>query len=142
MKVTWRYRISVPFSDFDRAKKVLGIEAETSVPPYNIEEGDEEGCGDPSVELPDLPPTADFVDKERLRVSAYLKNWYPEGAIVSIWRKKSAEDFSLGLERALTENLIHFRTVSEGSEVHELFVLPEDELRARKIVREIEEATI
>lgn len=137
MQVSWRYRIGVQPSDFDQAKKLLGIEDAANSPASNIED-DEEGCGDPSVELPDLPAN-DSANDERLRVGAYLKEWRPEDATVSIWRKSSQEDCAEGFERALTENLIHYRSVKQGREVRELFVLPEDESRASEIVREIKE---
>ena len=137
MGVSWRYRIGVQFADFDRAKELLGIE--TTNPPPNAEDDDEKGCGDPSVELPDLTLPSASADEERSRVSAYLRKWHPEAATVRIWQKKSRDDYSSGFELALTENLIHFRFVKEGREVRELFVSPEDELRAREIVREIEE---
>jgi hypothetical protein len=138
-KISWRYGIGVRRSEFDRAKDLLGIEAETGNSPCRIEDDDEEGCGDPSVELPDLAPSVDFAGEERSRIRAYLKQWYPEDATVRIWQRNSEDDYSSGVERALTENLIHFRSVSDGKEVRELFVLPEDESRARRIVREIEE---
>jgi hypothetical protein len=64
-------------------------------------------------------------------------NWYPEDATLEVW---SSDQFYPGeiIELALRENQIHARfEKAEGKNA--IFVLPEDQIRAREIVREIVE---
>jgi hypothetical protein len=62
-------------------------------------------------------------------------DWFPEDATARVWSTKSGEpsDFLLA---ALHENGIRCRLDRNGRSA-ELFVLPEDEDRAREIVREV-----
>ncbi len=64
-------------------------------------------------------------------------DWYPDDATVRVWSSKDAiaepSDF---LVAALHENGIRCRVDRNGPQV-ELYVLPEDEERAREIVREV-----
>ncbi len=41
------------------------------------------------------------------------------------------------IEMSLKENRINYRVEEQGEELKKIFVLPEDETRAREIVREI-----
>jgi hypothetical protein len=65
--------------------------------------------------------------------------WYPEDATRVVW---SGEDGSLGemLAASLSENEIHSR-LDERKGQYELYVLPEEERKAREIVRQVIEAT-
>jgi|HubBroStandDraft_6_1064221.scaffolds.fasta_scaffold345108_1 hypothetical protein len=65
------------------------------------------------------------------------EDWHPEDATVEIWSAESAEPVDM-LGSSLRENQIHFRFTQTGGK-HRLFVLPEDETRAREIVREVVE---
>jgi hypothetical protein len=141
MGITWRYRIRVASSLLDHAKQVLGIEDAVIHPAYQIEDDDEEGSGDASLELPDFAPTGNLARDEGKRTNAYLREWFPEDATVSIWRKKPEEDSS-GVQLALAENLIHFRALEQDEVVQEIFVQPDDESRGREIVRKIEEGLL
>jgi hypothetical protein len=66
------------------------------------------------------------------------QNWYPEGATVEVW---SGDQPELGemIAASLQENQIHSRRDNSNARCA-LFVLSEDEARAREIVREIIDA--
>ena len=64
--------------------------------------------------------------------------WFPEDATVEIW-SGNQKGTSFTIEMSLKENRINYRTESRGSDPIRIFVLPEDETRAREIVREIVE---
>jgi hypothetical protein len=63
--------------------------------------------------------------------------WHAEDATVEVWSAESAELVDM-LGSSLRENHIHFRFIQAGGK-HTLFALPEDETRAREIVREVVE---
>jgi hypothetical protein len=67
---------------------------------------------------------------------AYLRKFHPEDVIVEIF-SENPENYSCAVKLSLQTKLIHFRAevLNDGSA--KLFVLPEDESRARDIVREI-----
>jgi hypothetical protein len=139
MQVSWRYQIGVRSSEYDGAKELLGIEDKRV--DVKADEDEDEGSGDPTVELPDTEDSTveDAISEERARSSTYLKKWYPEDAIVKVWAQSSEEDYSPAIEVSLKENLIHFRSDLDPEGRREICVLPEDESRAREIVREIVE---
>jgi hypothetical protein len=133
MRVKWRYDIGVPETDYERAKELLGIEGEFADTCYDMDDDNdderEEGDLVESLIASNSPP-----DPE-IRNDSYLESWYPEDATVEIW-SQDGDDISFGVEMALRENLIHCRwDVHDG--VRKAFVMPEDEARAREIVREI-----
>jgi len=64
-----------------------------------------------------------------------LENWHPEDATVQVWSGDSGE-FAEMLVSSLNENQIHCRWKQPAGK-HLLLVLPEDEARAREIVREV-----
>jgi hypothetical protein len=64
-------------------------------------------------------------------------NWYPEDAVARVWTSASDQSGDF-LVAALHENGIHCRIEKNGNRV-ELCVRPEDEARAREIVREVVE---
>jgi len=86
---------------------------------------------EPAMELADSPITGDAASP---RSSALLEDWFPEDANIEVWRGHPTEAWML--EMSLKENEIHFRGETEN-EVEQLFVVPEDETRAREIIREI-----
>jgi hypothetical protein len=65
-------------------------------------------------------------------------DWYPEDATALVWASTGGEPCDF-LVAALHENRMHCR-IAKISDRTELFVLPEDELRAREVVREVVEA--
>jgi hypothetical protein len=76
-------------------------------------------------------------DAEESRADWDPEGWQPEDATVGIWSAESAELVEM-LGSSLRENQIHYRFAQNGGR-HTLFVLPEDETRAREIVREVVE---
>ena len=132
MRVKWLYGIGVLDADYQRAKELLGIEGEFADSRYD-EHDAEEAPADTAESIPpdDSPPDAE------IRNDSYLKPWYPEDATIEIW-SQDGEDISDSIAMAMKENLIHCRLDREVG-VCRVFVLPEDELRAREIVREIRE---
>jgi hypothetical protein len=128
MLVKRRYEIGVPKVDYLRAKELLGIEGECEDTCERAEEEDD--TEDPE----SLPPDESPPDKE-VRNDSYLKPWYPEDATAEIW-SQDGDDISGGIAMALQESLIHCRSDLQDG-VRKIFVLPEDEMRARRIVREI-----
>src|SRR5436853_4061585 len=64
------------------------------------------------------------------------KNWYPEDATLEVWSGNPKEkSFVIGM--SLKENRINHRVEVSGDKLRKVFVMPEDEERAREIVREI-----
>ena len=64
-------------------------------------------------------------------------DWNPEEATVQVWSGKESYPGEI-IEMALRENQIHARfEKAEGRNA--IFVVPQDEIRAREIVREIVE---
>jgi hypothetical protein len=133
MRVKWRYEIGVPYPDSQLAKDLLGIEGEFADACYDPDDDDETEGGNGADELraDDTPPDA------VVKSDSYLKPWYPEDATVEIW-SQDGDDISGGVALALKENLIHCR-VDHNDGLYKAFVMPEDEARAREIVREIVE---
>jgi hypothetical protein len=133
MRVKCLYEIGVPDGDYERAKELLGIEGEFADSCYDEEDEREAPPADSEESLPrdDSPPDAE------VRNDSYLKPWYPEDATVEIW-SQNGDDISGSVVMALKENLIHHR-LDRHDGVSKVFVLPEDEPRAREIVREITE---
>jgi hypothetical protein len=79
-------------------------------------------------------------DAEESRAEWDPEGWQPEDATVGIWSAESAELVDM-LGSSLRENEIHFRFTQNGGK-YTLFVLPEDETRAREIVREVVEGAL
>jgi len=144
MDINRRYEIAVASSDYERAKSGLAFEAD---PPGTISEAEWQKMGEET----DASEEEPYVFRETLgmeslpdtpaRRDAYFRDWYPEDATVQIWSGGGNEDISGGLEMALKENLIHCRVDGEGDDKKIIFVMPEDEARAREIVREMIEGT-
>lgn len=159
------FQIGIPYSQFEKAeaaiKHAYGTEEEQQdvvrLLPY--EEGyAAELCGafpwqpslrgfgradgslddEPESVAAPVPEAFDVEDKsENCRPDWDPANWNPEDATLGVW---SSEQLYPGeiIELALRENQIHTRFErAEGKNA--IFVLPEDEIRAREIVREIVE---
>jgi hypothetical protein len=65
------------------------------------------------------------------------KNWGPEDAAVQVWSSEQTYPGEM-IEMALRENKIHAR-LKKGNGRNAIYVMPEDEIRAREIVREVVE---
>lgn len=135
------YEVGVPFSLFERAenavKEAYGTEdvedvgsAEWKGPlserqPQTVRKLPETLTPPPEDDIPGPPNAGEET------------NWFPEDAIVKVWSsdKQEPRDF---LVAALHENGIRCR-LDKLDQREALFVLPQDEARAREIVREVVE---
>jgi hypothetical protein len=136
------YEVGVPFSMYERAENVVDQAYGT---------GDVADAGAQEVQLlPERPYTALRKLPETLTPADQAEipappsegqgaDWYPEDATIKVWETATGEpnDF---LVAALHENDIRCRTDRNGRQVG-IYVLPEDESRAREIVREVVEGT-
>lgn len=125
------FQVSVPNSQFDRAKDLLGIQF------AHGEEADYPSDDEiqAAMELPlqdDLTVTIDEPQPDW-----DPDNWNPADATVEVWSGDQKEHGET-IELSLRENRIHFRSDAKR-EVRKIFVMPEDEARAREIVKEVVE---
>jgi hypothetical protein len=135
------YEVGVPFSLFEKAENAVK-EA------YGADEVEDVGAGELKglllERLPDsirkLPETLTPPPEENIPgppSAGEGTDWFPEDATVKVWLAESAElsDF---LVAALHENGIRCR-LDKSEHRAELYVMPEDEERAREVVREVVE---
>ncbi|MGB7844101.1 MAG: hypothetical protein WBL63_00670 [Candidatus Acidiferrum sp.] len=134
------YEVGVPFSMFERAETVIKDAYGTD----DVEDvGAQELQGLPQRprsfkgELPETLTPAPEQDIPGPPSTGGETDWYPEDATVRVWRTESGEPCEF-LVAALHENGIRCRNEQSGNKA-ELYVLPEDQDRAREIVREIVE---
>jgi hypothetical protein len=132
MQVIWEFAIFVRASEYEDAKRVLklAVGADEELPP--LDEAEIQAAVELQAE--DSPSDGD---------SERSANWDPEKwpqdeATREIWSGNDA-DVSSMIHMSLRENYIHSRSVRRASREQGIFVLPEDEVRARKIVCEITE---
>ncbi len=127
MGVSWKFAIGVSSSNYEAAKSALGMDEQV-----------DDSTGE-DLELSDTAATTADVHPQEAKVRAgdYLRRWRPEEATTKVW-SQSASDRSSIVELSLRENLIHCRIEREKDGVRQYFVLPEDEFRAREILRQIE----
>jgi hypothetical protein len=83
-------------------------------------------------------PARDDLPVEDVHGDWNPENWYPEDATVEVWSGNPKER-GFVFEMSLKENRINYRVVIESDELKRVFVMPQDEARAREIVREIVE---
>jgi hypothetical protein len=123
------FNIAVPSSFYQQAKELAGGDT------LDFSDDREDQA---IMELPDngVVASTDAAPDE----ARYFADWYPEDATVEVSSSSSAER-SLMIIASLRENFIRCRERSSLNGSKQIFVLPEDELRAREIVREIEEGT-
>ena len=150
MRAARRYELSVSSEDYQRAKATLQVEddlpetisedewKELERPKAPDEQDEVQLQGQYGVEASgdDGSGTGDSKREQQSRREAYFRPWYPEDATTEIWSQRDDVDFSGAIEMALRENLIRCRLEVEGA-VQRVFVLPEQETRAREIVRQI-----
>jgi hypothetical protein len=121
------FKIAVPSSFYKQAKGLAGRDS------LDFSDDPEDQA---IMELPDdgiIASTDAASDGGR-----YSTDCYPEDATVEV-TSTTARERSLMIISSLRENFIRCRERSAPDGSKRVFVLPEDELRAREIVREIEE---
>jgi hypothetical protein len=124
-----RYQIGVAEKDFERAVEFTG-----GLHPEGLEEEKEEEASADEIPAPQEQgePGSDWVEgSKRIR----RREWYPEDATSLAWEGDPAE-WRKAIEMSLLEHDIPMRWEMQDGKAH-LFVLPEDEERAKEIVREI-----
>jgi hypothetical protein len=131
-QITWEFAVSVGASHYEEAKRVLkmAVGADEELPP--VDEAELRAA----MELPaeDWPSPTDSERSARWNP----QNWDKEEATREVWSGDDA-DVSSMIEMSLRENYIHSRTMRGVGREWKIGVLPEDEVRAREIVREIME---
>jgi hypothetical protein len=159
------FQIGIPFSQFEKAeaaiKDAYGTEEEEQDPArllaygrgYAAELGDafpwqpslkgyaraNDGQDDESESVVAPVPEEPGVDEqsENGRTDYDPTNWNPEEATLRVWSSEHSYPGEI-IEMALKENQIHVR-FEKTDEKNAIYVQPEDELRAREIVREVVE---
>src|SRR6266850_90463 len=81
--------------------------------------------------ITELPPR-DGLPVEEVHGDWSPKNWYPEDATLEVWGG-NPEEKGFVVEMSLKENRINYGVVMESNELKRVFVMPEDEARAREI---------
>src|SRR5262245_33036074 len=129
-KLEERYEISVAEGDFDRAKEITGGIEYADSGEDDADEGSEDfDAGREADDSEPLEPVRRVRDEQ----------WYPQNATQLAWSGEPAEWQDM-IEMSLRENDVGMRwEMRDGRPV--LFVLPEDEARAKEIVREVIEGT-
>jgi hypothetical protein len=125
MGVTWRFEIVVPRSQFELAKQAAGWAVEKEPGDQGFELNEDSGI------------TIETEHDHRRSALEYLKPWSSEDATIEICSQRSSDKSSI-IELSLRENLVHFRVDREKTGTRKYFVLPQDEARAREILRQIE----
>jgi hypothetical protein len=121
------FEIGVPRDSYAQAKEIIHVDG--------LDPAEE--TNDPSIlELPaeDDEATPAIVDGEW-----DPEKWFPEDATAEIW-SGGTEEQALMIESSLREVNIHARTEITDSGSGKIFVMPNDESRAKEIVREIADA--
>jgi hypothetical protein len=151
MGVVWQYKIAIASSDYEKAKELLQIDNDPDDASHSDEQAQASDNEPAVIELsPDREDdlAEDNEDDESAERRAYSEDWYAEDATAEIWTQPAGAktnplniDPTSMVELSLRENFIHFRSDRDEEGVCRIFVLPEDEARAREIVREIEDSS-
>jgi hypothetical protein len=134
------YEVGVPFSMYERAENVIKEAYDTD---------DVADVGAQDVQLRVLPQRSEHTMRKLPETlmpgeeqnipgppnAGEATDWYPEDATAKVWSTENAEPTDF-LVAALHENAIPCRLAKSGPKA-DLYVLPENETRAREIVREI-----
>jgi hypothetical protein len=131
MRVVWKFELTVSADDELRAKELLEL------PETVVEEDSDTTEEEDDQALYELPAGDDAPEPAHKRDS-YLDPWYPEDATVEV-HSISPSDLRTMPDMALKENRIRVRVDRQEDGSTKYFVLPEDEARAREIVREVVE---
>jgi hypothetical protein len=134
------YEVGVPFSMYQRAETVIK-EAYGTDDVADVGAQEVQLLADrPIRSIRKLPETLTLVDEENIPgppSAGEGAGWFPEDATAKVWSTENGEPSDF-LVAALHENGIRCRVERNGRRA-ELYVLPEDEPRAREIVREVME---
>lgn len=134
------YEIGVPFSLFEKAetavKEAYGTEDIEQVGTRELQKLLEDRS-DQIRKLPERLTPAESEDIPGPPTAGGETAWFEEDATVMVWETETGEPSDF-LVAALHENGIRCRADREGSKVA-VYVLPEDESRARELVREVVE---
>ena len=124
MRVDWKFKVYVLASDYQTARRALGLveETESDDSVFAIEE--KTGTG------------GDLNQDYGARSRAYLNKWDSKLASVEVGTQCPSDESSI-VELSLKENLIHYRVEHLKNGARKYFVHAEDEPRAREIFREI-----
>ena len=150
LSVGRRYELTVPEEEYERAKTALNIE---EYAPETFTDDDWKKLEEPETPNPEmdtLPEQDETVDSDeaaadgaerdlRLRRDAYFRLWYPEDATAEIWSKPNSNRQADAIEMALKEHFIHCRVDKEENSA-KVFIQPQDESLARRVVQDIIEA--
>jgi hypothetical protein len=136
------YEVGVPFSMYERAENVVkeayGADDVTDVGAQELQLQElPERTEHPIRKLPETLTPAEGQNIPGPPNAGEGTDWYPEEATVKVWSTENAEPADF-LVSALHENGIPCRLVKDGHKA-ELFARPENETRAREIVREVVE---
>jgi hypothetical protein len=136
------FELGVPFSLYEKAeaavKAVFGSDEYDAMNALSGMQLPDDSDANAKL-LPDSTnPNSSFATPPDAR-STSDKYWYPEDATVKVWlsEDQTPADF---LVAALRENRIYSRVENAGNRA-EIYVAPEDEARAKEIVREVRDAT-
>lgn len=123
MGVEWKVWVYVLASDYQTARRALGYveETESDASVFEIEET---GTG------------GDLNKEYEAKSHDFLNKWNAKRATVEIGAQGPMDESSI-VELSLTENLIHYRVEHLENGARKYFVQPEDEAKAREIIREI-----
>ena len=136
------YEVGVPFSMYARAENVVK-EAYGTDDVGDV--GAQELQGTPELSfrpIRKLPQTLTPAEEENIPgppSAGEEHDWYPEDATAKVWSTETEEPCQF-LVAALHENGIRCRVDRDGARAN-LYVWPEDENRAREIIREVVEGT-
>jgi hypothetical protein len=135
------YEIGVPFSLFEKAEKAV-LEAFGAEGPEDMDSPNlPRLLQSPGGTIRKLPPDLTPSEEENIPgppSAGVQSDWFPEDATANVWSTDESESRDF-LVAALHENGIPCRVDQQGTHA-KLFVLPDDAVRAREIVREVVEA--
>jgi len=125
MGVEWKFRVYVLTADYENARRALGYGEETE--------------NDESVfEIKETGTGGDLNQEYEAKSHGFLNKWDVKRATIEIGAQSPMDESSI-VELSLTENLIHYRVEHLANGARKYFVQPEDEGKAREIIREIKE---
>ncbi len=134
------YEIGVPFSLYEKAEAAVkeaygtqGIEEIGSQELQKLLVDRSDGVR----KLPEMMTPAKSEDIPGPPTAGDEAGWYEEDATAKVWETETSEPSDF-LVAAMHENGVRCRVDREGSRAS-LFVMPEDESRAREIVKEVVE---
>ena len=134
------FELGVPFSLFEKAEAAVK-EAYGTEDIEEVGNQEEQKLVDDRYDrirkLPEMLTPAEREDIPGPATAGEGMDWHPDDATVNVWSSEKGEPSDF-LVAALHENGINCRVDCDAAEVA-VFVLPQDETRARELVREVVE---